>query len=285
MIKTLFNLLAVLPLWLLHAFGAVLGLMVYLCSADYRRKMLDHISVLYSEDSVERRRILRRSAMHMGMALMELPFLWGRSRARGILKVLKVEGWGHIDAALAQGKGVLFLTPHMGCFEGTAQAYSTRSPITVLYRPNRNPDVQKLIEESRSRDQMKLAPTSLKGVRILLRSLRSGEAIGMLPDQVPSSGEGVWAPMFGRNAYTMTLPGSLVKTTGCPVVIAVGIRRPFSGMTLKLLPGPKELSEDPLLCATQINEAMEQVITMYPEQYYWGYERYKPPKGKELVAP
>lgn len=280
MIKTLFNLLALFPLWFLHGFGAGLGLLVYLFSADYRRKMVDHASVLYPEDTPERRRVLRQSAKHMGMALLELPFLWGRSRAKGISRILQVEGWEYIDKALQQGKGVLFLTPHLGCFEGTAQAYSTRHPITVLYRPNRNPDVQKLIEESRSRDQVKLAPTSMKGVRSLLKSLRHGEAIGMLPDQVPSGGEGVWAPMFGRNAYTMTLPGALVKTTGCPVVIAVGVRRPFAGMTMQLFPGPSNLSEDPLLSATQINQAMEQIIKMYPEQYYWGYERYKPPKEK-----
>lgn len=283
MIKTLFKLLAFCPLWLLHALGATLGLTVYLFSADYRRKMLDHIKVLYPDNTSKRQSVLRHSAMHSGMALMELPFLWGRSRSQGILKILSIEGWEHIDRALEQGRGVLFLTPHLGCFEGTAQAYSTRGLITVLYRPNRNPEVQRIIEKSRSRDQMKLAPTSLRGVRELLKALRNGEAVGMLPDQVPSSGEGVWAPMFGRDAYTMTLPGALVKATGCPIVVAAGVRHPFSGMTLKLFPGPTSLSSDPFQAALQINQAMELVIKMYPEQYYWGYERYKPPKGRDSV--
>ncbi|MDX1669011.1 MAG: lysophospholipid acyltransferase family protein [Limnobacter sp.] len=283
MIKRIFHLLAYFPLWLLHLFGCVAGLLVYLVSSSYRAKMIDHIEVLYPEDTPRRRSILRQSAMHSGMALFELPYLWGRSRQKGIHRIARIEDWGLAQSVLDEGKGVLFLTPHLGSFEGTAQIFSTTAPITVLYRPNRNPEVQQIIEASRSRDSIKLAPTNMSGVRKLLRGLKQNEAVGLLPDQVPSSGEGVWVPMFGRQAYTMTLPGALVKATGCKVLLAVGYRRAFFGITLKFFPGPSSLSSNPAQSALEINQAMEEIIKQFPEQYYWGYERYKAPKGKPVA--
>ena len=104
--------------------------------------------------------------------------------------------------------------------------------------------------------------------------------MGMLPDQVPAWGEGVWAPMFGQPAYTMTLPGRLHQATGAAIVMAVGYRKPNGkGFCLELYEGPESLSADPVQAATQVNAEMEKLILMRPDQYYWGYERYKAPKG------
>ena len=177
---------------------------------------------------------------------------------------------------------MIFLTPHLGSFESTAQVFSTRAPITVLYRPNRKPELQEIIEDSRARQNVALAPTTLGGVKILLKALKRGEAVGMLPDQVPSEGEGVWAPMFGQPAYTMTLPGRLQQATGAAIVFALGVREPAGqGFRLEFYPGPKQLSADPVEAAAQVNAEMEKLILKHPDQYYWGYERYKAPKRQQ----
>ena len=103
----------------------------------------------------------------------------------------------------------------------------------------------------------------------------------MLPDQVPSEGEGVWASMFGQPAYTMTLPGKLQQATGAAIVLAVGFRKPAGqGFRLEFYPGPEMLSADPVEAATQVNAEMERLILMNPDQYYWGYERFKEPKSQ-----
>lgn len=284
MVRFIFQFFAKFPLWALHALGALLGLTVYMLAPAYRRKMHEHAAILFPDSPAHRRQVVRANALHSGMALMELPFLWGRPTEQGIGKVMTLEGWDYVEQARGRGEGVLFLTPHLGSFEAAAQVVSTRAPITVLYRPNRNADVQAIIEDSRARNNVALAPTNLKGVRLLLKALKRSELVGLLPDQVPGNGEGVWAPMFGKPAYTMTLPGALKKATGCRIVLAVGVRKPFSGIKLILTEGPESLSEDPVEAATQINAAMERLIRQYPEQYYWGYERYKPPKGGQLMA-
>jgi KDO2-lipid IV(A) lauroyltransferase len=181
---------------------------------------------------------------------------------------------------MARGQGVLLLTPHLGAFEVCAQVCAMHRPITVLYRPHRRADVQVLLEHHRGRKNLTLAPTNLKGVKILLKALRAGQAVGLLPDQVPSAGEGVWAAMFGQDAYTMTLPGSLVHSTGAALVVAVGLRLPRGqGFVVEFSPGPSALGDTPEAAAQAINQAMEGVIAQHPEQYYWGYERYRDPKG------
>ncbi|MCQ8894829.1 lysophospholipid acyltransferase family protein [Limnobacter humi] len=280
MIKPLFNLLARFPLPLLHAIGAVLGWAVYGLSASYRRKIHQHAAIAFGSHGSLKWKAVRGSVAQAGMALLELPFLWGRKTDQGVAACAEITGWDVVDSAREKGRGMLFLTPHMGSFESAAQIFSTRQAITVLYRPNRKPELQQIIETSRARDGVGIAPTNLSGVKILLKALRRGEAVGLLPDQVPSNGEGVWAPMFGQPAYTMTLPGRLVNTTGASVILAIGYRKPFGqGFRLDLYPGPVQLSEDPVEAATQVNQAMEALILKHPEQYYWGYERYKAPKN------
>lgn len=280
MIRFLFRFFARWPLWMLHALGSALGWLVYALSASYRRKMFAHASVAFPNQP-QCQSVVRSSVAHAGKAILELPFLWGRSTADGAASCTEYKGWEVIEAAQKRGKGIIFLTPHLGSFESTAQAFSARAPITVLYRPNRNAQLQDIIEASRKRENVAIAPTSLAGVKVLLKALRRGEAVGMLPDQVPNYREGVWAPMFGKMAYTMTLPASLFHASGATLILALGIRKPMGkGFTLILEKGPEALSKDPQLAAAEINKAMESLIMRYPEQYYWGYERYKTPKGQ-----
>jgi Kdo2-lipid IVA lauroyltransferase/acyltransferase len=282
MVKYLFKALSAFPLPVLHALGAWLGWAVYGLSASYRRKIDTHSKIAFPHNEAIRLGVVKGSVKHAGMALLELPFLWGMSTQQGAARCTDITGWDVVQRAQDKGRGIIFLTPHMGSFESTAQVFSTRAPITVLYRPNRKAELQDIIEDSRARDNVALAPTTLGGVKILLKALKRGEAVGMLPDQVPAHGEGVWAPMFGQPAYTMTLPGRLHQATGAAIVLAIGYRkRGGEGFRLELYQGPESLSADPVEAAAQVNAEMEKLILMHPEQYYWGYERYKSPKGQQ----
>jgi KDO2-lipid IV(A) lauroyltransferase len=132
----------------------------------------------------------------------------------------------------------------------------------------------------RTRGYGRLAPTSMGGVRQLLKALRNGEAVGLLPDHVPGFGEGVWAEFFGRPAYTMTLVGKLQKATGCIAILAFARRLPEGrGYALDL-----DVLEDDLtglVGARRLNAAIEDIVRRCPEQYLWSYNRYKVPAGVE----
>jgi KDO2-lipid IV(A) lauroyltransferase len=175
----------------------------------------------------------------------------------------------------ARGKGIIFLTPHLGCFEISALYGAQRLPLTVLYRPPKQRWLEPLMVAGRRRWQAVVAPATLRGVRMLYRALARGEAVGLLPDQAPGVGEGAWADFFGRPAYTMTLPRRLHERSGAAVIMAFAERLPRGrGYRLHLeeLPGHA-------LDEASLNRAIEAQVRRCPAQYLWSYNRYKAPAG------
>jgi len=269
----LFRLLSTLPLWLLHGLGWLLGWLVFLSSATYRRRFLDNV-----RQAGYGRGQWRAAVGPAGQLVAELPRLW-----LGRPVPIDWEGAQHVEQALAQGRGILFLTPHLGCFEITAQAYAQRygriQPVTVLFRPSRQPWLRSLVATARSRPGLQTAPTTMGGVKQMLKALRHGQSVGLLPDQVPPQGLGVWAPFFGRAAYTMTLSARLAQQTGAVMLLVWGQRLPWGrGYRMHVRPLAAELPADVDAAATVINQAMEQLIAECPQQYLWGYARYKQPR-------
>jgi Kdo2-lipid IVA lauroyltransferase/acyltransferase len=270
------------PLWLLHGVGAWLGWLAYLIAPGYRRRFIANAA----QAGVSRTAASPAIAA-AGRAILEMPYLWLRPAEQAIVPAPTLRGTELVEAAHAQGRGIVFLTPHMGCFEITAQAIAQHfgprhGPITVLYRPARKAALRELLDHSRARPGLATAPATLAGVRLLMRALRRGESVGLLPDQVPPDGMGVWAPFFGKPAYTMTLAARLVQQTGAVPLLVWGERLAAGrGFTVHFLAFPSELPADPQAqeqSATAINRAMEQLILQCPQQYLWGYHRYKQPR-------
>ncbi len=271
-----FRLLGHLPLVWVHRLGALAGWLVYQVSPRYRRHLQANLA--QAGFGPEWRLPAAREA---GKQSLELARIWMRSLEETNAQVAEVRGWEHVQAAQAAGRGILFLTPHLGCFEITAQYYSAFGPITVLYRPPRQESLQRMILAGRKRAQLHLAPADLSGVRALIKALKKGEAVGMLPDQAPKVGEGAWLDFFGRPAYTMTLAARLSET-GATVLMAWGERLPGGrGYRLHFHPPGQALEGDTLARAQQINHEIEALIRQCPAQYLWGYNRYKRPAGAE----
>jgi KDO2-lipid IV(A) lauroyltransferase len=272
------------PLRVLHALGALLGWITYACSPTYRRRLQANAALAGVPEAE-----WRGAIASAGRMVAEIPYLWGRPPEESILPKVRFENEGLLADALAQGKGVLLLTPHMGSFEVTAQAIAERfgasKPITVLYRPARHPLLKELVRTSRERPNLMAAPASLSGVRQMIRALRKGEMVGLLPDQVPPDGMGVWAPFFGQPAYTMTLATRLVQQTGAVLLLTWGERLPRgAGYVQRFLPFPEALPADAAESAAAINRAMEGLIRQRPSQYLWGYHRYKAPREQPVAA-
>ncbi|PIL38556.1 lysophospholipid acyltransferase family protein [Massilia psychrophila] len=277
MLVLLFRLLSFLPLPLLHLLGSALGWLVYLASPSYRRRMRANL------EAAGLGRELSRAVAESGKAIVELPFVWC-ARPERVARHATDENWEHVQAVLDSGRGIVFLTPHLGCFEITAQQIALRTPLTVMYRPPKQAALKPLIEGARARHNLHLAPANLSGVRILAKTLKKGQPIGLLPDQVPQQGEGVWAPFFGRSAYTMTLPAKLAQMGDAAVILVYAERLAAGkGFVVRFVPFEGELSGTAAEQAGAINRAMEQLIARCPSQYFWSYNRYKQPDG--VAAP
>jgi KDO2-lipid IV(A) lauroyltransferase len=270
----LIRLLAALPLPLLHAAGALLGWAVYALSPTYRWQLRQNLSQAGYRDAATRRAAIASA----GKGLLELPAIWLRPRADVLRWVRRIDGEALIEAARAQGLGIVFLTPHQGCFEITAKVAAERFPITALYRPPKQRFMQALIEAGRAGPNLRLATPDYAGVRELLGALKRKEAVGVLPDQVPSEGEGEWVEFFGRPAYTMTLAGRLARRAGSVTLLAFGERLPRGRgyvVHLRRLPAALPGESD----ARRVNRALEALVRECPQQYLWGYNRYKRPRG------
>lgn len=268
-----FEFLSRWPLAWLHALGAALGWLAFLGSGAYRRRFLANAG-----QAGYRFAQVRGAVGHAGRMTAELPRLW-----LGPPVPVDWTGGELVEQALAAGRGIVFLTPHLGSFEITAQAYAQRhggrTPITVLYRPARQAWLRQVLERSRARPGLATAPTTLAGVKQMLKALRAGEAVGLLPDQVPPEGMGQWVPFFGREAYTMTLAARLALQSGATVLLTWGERRPWGrGYVVHFRPLAQPLDDALEPAVRQINEAMEGLIRECPQQYLWGYARYKQPR-------
>jgi Kdo2-lipid IVA lauroyltransferase/acyltransferase len=132
----------------------------------------------------------------------------------------------------------------------------------------------------RERGLAKLAKADLSGVRLLYKALKRGEAIGLLPDQVPAGGEGEWANFFGRPAYTMTLVGRLAQASNATILLVSAERR-ARGYVINFEPLQLDFS---LSVPQQINAALEKMIRACPAQYLWSYNRYKVLRGVKPVV-
>jgi len=275
-VQSLFRLFARLPLSWLHRLGGWAGWITYAASPAYRRRLRQNLFNALGHDD---ERLLRAAIAETGRQFVEIAWVWLRP-VDEVMKKVRVEGWELVEAARRDGAGLLFITPHLGCFEINAQYIATREPITVLYRPPRKSVLAPLMEQGRSRPQLRAAPADLSGVRQLVKTLRSRGAVGMLPDQVPAAGEGVWAPFFGRPAWTMTLAARLAEVKGVCTIYCWVERLPRGeGFVMRLYPPTLPLEGDlEARCAT-INREVERLIMLRPDQYLWGYNRYKKPRS------
>lgn len=265
---------AALPLGVLHRLGALLGWTMYCASPAYRRHLRSNLLQAGYTDAATRRAAIASA----GKMLAELPALWLRPKPEVLRWIRRIEGEPLLEQARREGKGIVFLTPHHGCFEITAHAAAQRFPITVLYRTPRLRFLQPAMERGRGGHNLRHAPADLRGVRELLGALKRGETVGILPDQVPGEGEGAWAEFFGRPAYTMTLAMRLAQRPRTAAFLAFGERLPRSAgfaVHVRALP-PAAPGESP---QRHLNRALESLVRECPGQYLWGYNRYKKPRA------
>lgn len=272
MLLKLYRLLARLPLSWLHNLGRCLGLLVYALPGRYRKRLRANAAQAGYTDAG----FYRAAAAEAGAGMLELAWVWLRSDDA----VARVHCDEHdlITATLRSGRPIIFLTPHLGCFDIAARYIGQFAPITALYRPPRHPQVAELVEASRGSSNVMTAPATLAGIRQLVRALKRGEQLGILPDQVPGEGEGAWAPFFGREAYTVTLPARLARQSQAAVMVVSCTRlKGGRGWQMRISPVEAEVPETPEEQAAWTNAAMEPLIRQHPTQYLWSYNRYKNP--------
>ena len=263
----------------------MLGWLVWWLSPSYRR----HFKANVKAAGVAWRDA-RPAVAAIGAMVAELPWVWMRPHSAQLEGLMQWDGAEHFEAAMQAGKGVIIMSPHLGAWEIGAQAIAekfgpTYGPMIALFRPARKAWLEPLVANARTRPYLDSAPTSLAGVRTLMRSLRNGGYTAILPDQVPPLGQGVWAPFFGRDVYTMTLLAKLAQQTGAQVILTWCERLPTGqGFCMHMrpfeAPEMKEVGVSAEASAAAVNRGVEAMVRNAPGQYLWGYARNKQPRAE-----
>lgn len=268
----LLGLIARLPLPLVQLLGALLGA-AHLLRRRTRETVLGNLrsAGLYTRLGA------LRAAAGVGAGILELAPIWLRPVARSRALVRECRGWEHFEAARAHGRGILVLTPHLGCFELAGIYLAGHLPLTALYRPPRQAWAHALMKRGRERGQLLTVPPTRAGVRALLGALKRNEAAFILPDQNASKGEGAWTRFLGGAAYMPTLPYRLRASTDAAPLLAYCQRLAF-GRGYRLCIEPlAELPADAVAAMAVVNARIEALIARHPWQYLWTYRIHRRP--------
>jgi len=278
LLKLSFNTIAILPLGVMQILGAFLGLLAYIGSKQYRTLFRTQYEAVVQSHQLPF--FLWAAVANSGKLFSDCLWIW--KNPQKAVKLVEIQNWDVVESAINEGHGLVMLTPHLGGFEVIPRVLAQHFPATILYRPPRQEWLNQVVEAGRAYPNMEFVPTNMNGVRQMTRALMRGEAIGILPDQVPNGKEGVWVPFFGRPAYTTPLPARLANRNHTPVLMFTAKRKSLGQGWLMEVTRLAPLSEDAVLAATEINQALEQAILKAPEQFIWAYNRYKHPAGAEL---
>lgn len=288
LIRLIAALLARLPLRLNHALGACIGWLAWALPTEARRISLANLALCFPDKpDAWRRRVARASLMESGKALTEAPWLWraGASRVQELLAP-NPEAEQILRRAMQEGRGIIFASPHLGSWEFAGLELATRHPITILYRPPRQTVLEAVIVAGRSTTGARLVPADRMALRQMVRAIEARHCLGILPDQIPKSGTGVFAPFFGEPAHTMTLLGRLARRNEIPV-LGIYVRRLPHGRGYRyeiLRLGAEIYDSDDIRACTALNQAVETLVRSCPEQYAWSYKRFSVrPEGSAPV--
>ena len=273
-----------LPLPALHRIGAALGWVLLHTPNPVRRKAEANLSIVITQLHGESRHQLLKSAMYeAGKSLFEVCKVWSGTVESAQLLVREVRGLELLDQAIASRRGMIFAAPHLGCWELLSYWVCKRTPLAIVYRPPRQPALEPLLLRARQgATAVEQVPAEgTVGVRKLFKRLIDGGVVGILPDQQPKQGDGVFAPFVGTPALTMVLLSRLAQRTGATVLFAFAERLPQgAGYRLHILPAPSGIDDPDLPTAVAaLNRGVETCVRLAPAQYQWHYKRYsiRPP--------
>jgi KDO2-lipid IV(A) lauroyltransferase len=277
LLRVSLRILGVLPLPIVHAFGALAGRILWIVHGRARRIAVRNLSLVLTQNGAEtRHKLARASLVETGKAAAETAVVWGRSPSSALKLIREVRGESLFDVARASGKGLIVAAPHLGCWELLNYWLAERAPLSIVYRAPRQAAIEPLLLAVRGRLPVEQVRASGAGVRALYRRLADGGVVGILPDQRPKQGEGIMAPFFGVPVLTMVLLSRLAGRTGANVLFAFAERLPRgAGFRLHFLEAPSGIADEDLPRAcTALNRGVERCVEIAFAQYQWTYKRF-----------
>lgn len=280
------GLLSLLPLRWAQGLGRRLGRRMWRKGdvSKMTRQTRRNVAACFPElDAQAREQLVGNSLEQTGCSLAEMGMAWLWHPERTLKKIRQIHHEEVLESALAEGKGVILIAPHLGNWEVLNLYLSNRYAFTAMYKPPRLKLMDDLIKRMRARLGSRMAPADTRGVRMVMKALKRGEMVGILPDQEPEASGGIHVPFFGIQALSMKLLPQLAAQTGARVVCAYAERLPNAeGFDLHFQAGESDInSRDLRVAAAAMNRSVEACVRALPAQYQWEYRRFSTrPQGE-----
>ena len=277
-IKISFKFFGIFPLPLLRLLGKLFGFLMWLSSKSFRKQFRRNWLQAKKADNTGKMDDCSfvNAVGTSGEKLFETPKIWTQTK---VVSLIEKKGTDLIHKNINAGKGLICLTPHLGSFELAPRVVGELTPLTVLYRPPKREDLHELLVHFRNSKNIKLVQTNYSGVKYLIKFLKNGNCVGILPDHVPNKGAGKWTPFFGKLAYTNTLVIRLAKLTSAPISWVTCIRTSNGWkFSAEIWDQKFDKNTDENQSLIKLNNKIEELVYEHPEEYFWGYDRYKKPK-------
>jgi KDO2-lipid IV(A) lauroyltransferase len=258
-----------------HRIGDLLGFFVNRIPNQLSTQADNNIRLcLGGLNRAKQERLKKDTILHTCYSLTELAAIW----CWPVEKILaRVETENVCDQFTNSSKGKIIVAPHLGSWELLNIWLAGKTRLWSLYKPQKNPAMDRFILQSRGRNGAQLVPTNASGLRKIIRGIKQGDTIMVLPDQKPRAGRAqIDSHFFGHAAPTTPLVRNICRKQDCDVFIAVMYRRQSNG-TFELSIEP--LAHDRLAAsehesAQYLNDEIEKLVKAHLEQYQWGYERF-----------
>lgn len=273
-IKWVFKLFSVMPLWLNHWIGGLIGRILYWTNGRSKRVSKQNIELCFAElTQAQQNELLKKSLIETGKGLSESGFVWFNNFEHNASYVKKIKG---LDYLFSESNTIL-LVPHFGCWEIAARVVSLHKPTTFMYKALSDKKQNALLLSVRQQRDLAMATADKKGVLKLHRALKGGQLIAILPDQYPGEEGSILSTFFHQKAVTMTLLAKMARKNNAKVLMTWAQRlEKGQGYELNFKPvdilsASGVLEED----VAKMNQAIEALIRTQPEQYLWSYKRFK----------
>lgn len=267
-----------LPLKFIQHFAKKVGYVLYISNSSARKTTRNNIDIAFPHlKELDKEALVLSSLKSQCMTYSESIKIWGSSTQFSLDQIKNVYGLEIFLNALKNPNGSLAALPHFGTWELLNAWINQHTSPVIMYKPNKNKELDKFVLKSRERLNTTLVPTDESGVRSIFKYLKQGGFSVILPDHVPKESGGIYSPFFNKNSLTSTLFSKLAAKTQCSVIGMYCLRcKDLEGFDIYI----KDLSQDILSKDLQIsvdtlNKEIEQIILSAPEQYLWGYKRFR----------
>ena len=276
------RLLGALPFAINRALATAVGTLLAWLPTQALKVSKTNLALCYPALSAEEQtRLARKSLLESVKNTFEIALFW-RQPAEGLKRVVAVDGDTPLRQAVQDGRPIMILAPHLGCWEVLNFWLATEFGLHAMFAPSGLPEVDDLVRSGREHFGSTMYPTTARGVAGLVRAMKKGALTAILPDQVPDRRSGRHVPFYGQPAYTGTLACKLIRQTQAVTFMAWARRLPGTqGYEIRVRPADDSVADDDLDTAlTAMNHSIENLIDESPSQYLWSYKRFRrPPPG------